>query len=565
MANKLFNALTNQDKEVMNSWIDQYVGEVKSKSTRADLETLMQTWSEEKANLFEIFGNELILSKTVAIERPVGVMEQDICNSFFGASRDFNGMKVFADAFFNWFYDLPSSERPSYNTLNLVNHRNLATNSYSIGEPFEVNLPDGKILKVQKGTKPLRVLAKMAQAFNLEGFEEFRLTHSRILNQKKMTGELCLSIHPMDFMTMSDNNSNWESCMSWSDYGCYRRGTVEMMNSECVVVAYLRAKEDMKVSEDLYWNNKKWRTLIIVDSNCITNVKNYPFNSDELTTVCMDWLVELCQERKGWKYFSETAKFDYYDSIEIKESHIDEYDAYFDTYDMYNDFDSCSHLIRIGRKAPSIIRINYSGEASCMHCGKVHVDFMDNDGAETLVCEECDSLIRCQCCGYRISMDNAYEVDGELVCDYCYTENTATCAITGDLHLEDNIKRLYLALDEEDANKFDCENCSFKRVSLPTYFRDEDNFEKAKELFKPSAYKVGKDTTFMFRMFSHKYSPWENHYYVTVDDCTEKGLEFFGYDKDTIKDYIEARRLIQQDLTERMKVAIDVSTSFCPF
>ena len=174
-------------------------------------------------------------------------------------------MKVFADAFFNWFYDLPSSERPSYNTLNLVNHRNLATNSYSIGEPFEVNLPDGKILKVQKGTKPLRVLAKMAQAFNLEGFEEFRLTHSRILNQKKMTGELCLSIHPMDFMTMSDNNSNWESCMSWSDYGCYRRGTVEMMNSECVVVAYLRAKEDMKVSEDLYWNNKKWRCWFFFD------------------------------------------------------------------------------------------------------------------------------------------------------------------------------------------------------------------------------------------------------------------------------------------------------------
>ena len=33
--------------------------------------------------------------------------------------------------------------------------------------------------------------------------------------------------------------------MSWADYGCYRQGTVEMMNSPLMVVAYLTAEEPM--------------------------------------------------------------------------------------------------------------------------------------------------------------------------------------------------------------------------------------------------------------------------------------------------------------------------------
>ena len=49
---------------------------------------------------------------------------------------------------------------------------------------------------------------------------------------------------------MSDNNSGWESCMSWRNNGCYRRGTVEMMNSPYVIVAYLMLEELVSVLEN---------------------------------------------------------------------------------------------------------------------------------------------------------------------------------------------------------------------------------------------------------------------------------------------------------------------------
>ena len=42
---------------------------------------------------------------------------------------------------------------------------------------------------------------------------------------------------------MSDNDYGWDSCMGWMNEGEYRLGTVEMMNSPCIVVAYIDGEE----------------------------------------------------------------------------------------------------------------------------------------------------------------------------------------------------------------------------------------------------------------------------------------------------------------------------------
>ena len=125
----------------------------------------------------------------------------------------------------------------------LCSNHNLATNSYE-GVTVEIPLPTGKSLKVNRGCRALKTLGKLIEGFGLDmkEFEQYRIKHSQILNQKKLKGTLCISIHPLDYVTMSDNDSGWESCMSWENSGCYRQGTVEMMNSTCVVVAYLEAE-----------------------------------------------------------------------------------------------------------------------------------------------------------------------------------------------------------------------------------------------------------------------------------------------------------------------------------
>jgi hypothetical protein len=106
---------------------------------------------------------------------------------------------------------------------------------------MSVPLKDGKVLKIRNGSRPMRSIRKIAESYGIEGFEHFMNKHSECLNQKSLKGTVHMSIHPMDYMTMSDNNEGWESCMSWANDGCYKQGTVEMMNSPCAVVGYLES------------------------------------------------------------------------------------------------------------------------------------------------------------------------------------------------------------------------------------------------------------------------------------------------------------------------------------
>jgi hypothetical protein len=518
----LFEKLSQADKNLTYQWICNYAGGPTNRSERAPLSDLLSHWDTNKVDLWKLFGGEFILQKSVLFEKN----KQDLQNEIYSACRGYgeeDNMQEFYRAFWDWYWNLDSSVR-TWRIERLVDCEILACNEYD-GETFEVPMPDGKSLRVQKGTKPLRILAKIAKAYNLAGFEEFRLAHSRVLNQKKLSGELCLSIHTMDYMTMSDNDCDWDSCMSWRNDGCYRRGTVEMMNSRFVVVAYLRAKNDMQFYGGETWNNKKWRTLLIVDADCIASVKGYPYQSEELTKLCIEWLSELAERNVGWKFNNTTHAYDYYDHI--TDNGVD-HKVEFSTYFMYNDFDSCTHYIRFGEHAPSYISINYSGAATCMFCGQVE-DFDDDDEAETLVCSRCWDFAYCAHCDCRYDREDMYYLDGEYICEYCYDERTENDAITGALHLEENMSRLYLA---KDHNEPDYSSDEYISVYMPQFYHDE---EKVKKYFP----NIDKDTVSHYGIFHSGIYYYTTMYYVRVDECSKEGLALFGMnDAEILEDYV---------------------------
>lgn len=517
----LLSRLNESEKNMVAHWIDDYAGGPYNKE-RAGIDRLLQYWNRNKVGLYNLFGQELILSKQVEIEKPAKEMEDEIYSSFNGYGA-YIGMEQFYRSFHSWYYDLPQR---IWELSYLMDIDCLVRNEYK-GDTFEIPMPDNKKLKVQAGTKPLRIFAKLAKAYNLEGFEEFRLAHSRILNQKKVTGELCLSIHPMDYMTMSDNECDWDSCMSWRNDGCYRRGTVEMMNSKYVVVAYLKAKEDMRYY-DWEWSNKKWRMLIIVDSDCIAGVKGYPYQNDELTQICLNWLADLAEKNEGWEYFSENIAYDYYDVLKPEGGRIEGYKVCFETDYMYNDFDTCTHWIRVGKSADARIFIPYSGEASCMFCGEVH-GYEDEDEACSLVCERCWDTAYCACCEGRYERSEMHIVDDEYVCGYCYDEHVEECPITNREHLENDMHRLYLASGAEPNYAED--------TYIKVYMSDlrYGNFDELLDKYFP---KRELNPSHAYHIFHYDSRNWEDIYYVRIDECSKEGLTLFGIEsEEDLKDY----------------------------
>ena len=256
-------------------------------------------------------------------------------------------------------------------------------------------------------------------------FEEFRICQSMCTNTTALEGKLCLSIHPLDYMTMSDNACDWSSCMSWQEDGCYRMGTVEMMNSPCVIVAYLESSHPMYFDRETSWNNKKWRSLYIVTPDIVANVKSYPYYDTSIDKIVTNWLYELMVTACPNHIYEKPYTFEY--------PIIGSTRVYFKTDLMYNDY--CSGSKHWGFRRKSIgdsLLVNYSGDAQCMICGNTDRDSLKGDSLACEVCEPDADIWYCDKCGCRLTEDEIFFInDGDIpLCSDCYQEYSAHDCVT---------------------------------------------------------------------------------------------------------------------------------------
>lgn len=359
---------------------------------------ILRFWKEAKQDLYSLFGNQLILSKEVVVPVNKDEIRQQV-NYLCAVSTFYN--------------------RLPFEVYQLFTRNGLAENRYKGETTLELTTPSGKIIKAEPNCRLSKVLRKVAQEWNVPGYEPFRIDLSRILDANQGSGTLCLSIHPLDYITMSDNNDSWSSCMSWLDEGCFRQGTVEMMNSPFVVVAYLKSKKNMQIGEGT-WNSKRWRCLYVVTPKVITSVRQYPYTCDELDNEVLKWLRQLAQET-GFSEFPE-------EPVEILEDRTPQNTyIHFHTNFMYNDwYQTRIHTAFLKEDLPSSLSINYSGASECMSCGEEILfrrDDVGDDFAASLCCLSCtDNYARCEGCGGIYLADDMYYHSGTeaMYCCDCY-------------------------------------------------------------------------------------------------------------------------------------------------
>ena len=458
---------------------------------------ILRVWDEQKSHyLGKLFGGELILSKHVSVTKSTEMMIEELENATWG-SVEHEFLRAIRNLFYNNIWSNFITER----FREMICIENIVRNRYD-GETFELPLPNGKVLKIIHGCKLMKQLSKIAAAYNLPHFEEFRIAHSMVLNQRNLTGELCLSIHPLDYITMSDNDCGWDSCMSWEQNGDYRMGTVEMMNSPCVVIAYLKSEHDYDVS-GIQWSNKKWRQLFVVTKEVITGILGYPYQSDGLVDECLGWLKELAFTHDFADYCDDIFVIEQNRRVDVKE--LDQSVRFdFESNCMYNDFRS-EHRSYIGKVAEEYNPINYSGPTECMFCGEI-IDSSCHD-ANMLICNDCDDSERCDCCGCHCSGDYQVNLDNNVsVCRDCYEEHYTECVLSGKIMHYSDMTTIYLA-----------STIGKPKSDAPNIVVDDTLVESAefKALFGDLY--TDKQEGFI----------WSSVKYVLFDNCSEAGLEKF--------------------------------------
>lgn len=148
-------------------------------------------------------------------------------------------------------------------------------------EKDDIKIPEGmKFIKAFKFFINDRVL-----------LEDIQGRASRLIQNAKITGIFCLSVHPLDYLSISENNNGWRSCHALN--GDYRAGNLEYMLDRSTIVCYIKCKGGDVIldnfGEEVPWNNKKWRMLLYLDEKreFLIAGRQYPNSYSEI----LNWMV----------------------------------------------------------------------------------------------------------------------------------------------------------------------------------------------------------------------------------------------------------------------------------
>lgn len=420
--------ITKNEQSAIKEFIECYAsGFDRYRPLKAPLSHILRFWGRNKENLYNLFGKQLILSKPFCTAKPKSEIEDNMRNVI-RAHYEFR--RAFREQIIKIFNVVNMANDSIYFLADFCDNACLLVKNESC-IAIDVPMPDGKVYKIKPETKRTKAIGKICQAYGIEGFEEFRLDHSRVLNDKAMSGTLSLSIHPMDYLTMSENNCSWHSCMSWTEGKDYRQGTVEMMNSDYVIVAYFHS-DDFAVTENYAWNNKKWRKLFIVHPNFISGIRGYPREINEFDEEVIGWLRELAKENFNREYEEEITWCQGEDGCGFFWG--DEYSSIFvntETNYMYNDYYYQHPTVRaIDFEFEDQDCYNYSGESECVICG----DEVWGDEFQPcqVCCDECESIAYCAKCGDPFPYEDKIEINDDYFCSCCVDDYMVSDPITGE-------------------------------------------------------------------------------------------------------------------------------------
>ena len=320
---------------------------------------------------------------------------------------------------------------------------------------------------IQKGTKIIKAFKYFES--NAEVLRKLQDQASCLIQENKVKGKLCLSIHPLDFLSSSENTYHWRSCHSLT--GDYRAGNFSYMLDKVTLCAYLKGEDNVKLPgfpESVPWNSKRWRTLIFIDENynIMFAGRQYPFSSKAGLDVILDKLNLLMNRDIVQNVKFEPWRNEYLTTWILDDKPIDLEKRYFLDYNKevvgledvvkdssksmhYNDllFSSCYSLPWYSIAETSFINHRPSpsltiGEVTpCTHCGQ---NIVANSGS--MLCAECelehgvdedDYFGYCALCNKRIELNNSESIGyGDYVCDECCEEHCFVCPVCGEYTLK---------------------------------------------------------------------------------------------------------------------------------
>lgn len=278
--------------------------------------------------------------------------------------------------------------------------------------------PEAKAVPGQKLSKVMNKLAKMLEIDKDPDYNRKFAAYSDAINPLKITRHTVLSLHPVDYLTMSFGNS-WASChtidkenrrgMAHSYEGCYSAGTMSYMLDETSFVFY--TVDGKYTGDQLELQPKIQRCMFHVGNDKLVQGRMYPQSTDgeigiyrDVREIVQNVIAACFNIPNFWSI--EKGISDCCEAIRSKGVH----------YRDYANFDYCNvSYLKTSDDWRCYERITVGHNPICPNCGCEHTE------SSNILCDDCKSNggHYCTCCGEWLECGEGREIDGDWYCCNC--------------------------------------------------------------------------------------------------------------------------------------------------
>lgn len=470
--------MTQEEKKTLREEIIALLEEYDYCPAIFAINKIIDEWAEQKATLLEAFK-----------KHPNYIKGQYMIAFDSDYERDVD-VKV-VNRFYDWLFDrvrndsylLPQEIRDKvleegttwlphaiFNTFNrLTGEQNRIIGDYFVQCANE----DFPQIHAHSGEKTSRVVNKICKYLGYDKHPDYNREYAKFadaLSPLKIKRHTVISLHPIDYLTMSFGNS-WASChtidkqnrrgMPNAYEGQYSSGTMSYMLDPSSIVFYTVDKSydgteyytQPKINRQMFhWGEQKLVQGRLYPQSCDSSPEEYtPYRNimQQIMSVIFDF-PNLWSCSKGCDNASEY--------IVSRGTHYRDY-AY---------VDNCT-LSRI-KGVENNNKFVVGAEPICIECGCRH-DLTEN-------ISHCASSSReCYHCGCVVDEEDGYWIDDEFYCDDC----TCTCACCDDICVEEDATYVsghgYICDYCLEEHFRECEECGvYTHYDELTYVESEDGY-----------------------------------------------------------------------------------------
>ncbi|WP_326975272.1 hypothetical protein [Caproicibacter sp. BJN0012] len=240
-----------------------------------------------------------------------------------------------------------------------------------------------------------------------------------------------LSIHPCDFLEMSNRDDSWHSCHCLADGGW--KGGCQSYMGDGVSMIFFTVDED--VHSDFHKAPRITREIFCYNDGLLLQSRLYPANdadTRDLYRSLIQGAIAKCLDAPNlWITKKELGEIQGYWETAENSLHYPDYDNGYATLSFLKGWGEYGHLL-IG--SPS----------HCLCCGQIHTN------NNRLKCG-CDPVVVCKSCGETVPEPQSNYLDGAFYCNNC----VHTCAACGRLIRDD----MYPAFDRSGQRVEICQDC----------------------------------------------------------------------------------------------------------